>query len=345
MDRRTGLRVALFVALGAAAGFAYIHRGWFEAATLEDWVRGAGWLGPIAFIASYAVATVLFVPGSVITLAGGALFGPVLGTAYSLTGATLGASAAFLAARYLAADWVGRKAGGRLRQVIDGVEAEGWRFVAFARLMPLFPFNLLNYALGLTRISFAGYVVATCVFMVPGAFAYTWLGYAGREAIGGGEDLVSKGLVATALMGALAFLPRLVRRLRGRKPAAPVSVATTGGLSAAELERRLDRREAIMVLDVRPAADYAGELGHIDGSLNIPFDQLPRRLPELDRFRDSPLAVICRANRVSSQAVTLLRREGFREALLVSDGMLAWRRLHPAGDAETAGAVKDGVAP
>jgi uncharacterized membrane protein YdjX (TVP38/TMEM64 family) len=217
MTPRTGSRIALLVALAAAADFAYGHRGWFEATGLEDWVRGAGWLGPLAYIASYAVATVLFVPGSVITLAGGALFGPVLGTVYSLTGATLGASAAFLAARYLAAGWVGRKAGGRLKQVIDGVEAEGWRFVAFARLMPVFPFNVLNYALGLTRISFAGYVVATCVFMVPGAFAYTWLGFAGREAIGGGEDFVRKGLVALALTGGLAFLPRLVKRLRGTR--------------------------------------------------------------------------------------------------------------------------------
>ena len=214
MARQTGLRIALLVALAAAAAIAYLHRGRFETAALEDWVRGAGWLGPVLFIASYAVATVLFVPGSVITLAGGALFGPVWGTFYSLAGATLGAGASFLAARYLAAGWVSRKAGGPLKRVIAGVEAEGWRFVAFARLMPLFPFNLLNYALGLARISFAGYIVASFVFMLPAAFAYTWLGYAGREAIGGGEDFVRTGLVALSLMGALAFLPRLVGRLR-----------------------------------------------------------------------------------------------------------------------------------
>lgn len=214
MNRRLGLRIFLVVALGAAVGVALAHRGWFEAAALEDWVRSAGWLGPAAFIAAYAVATVLFMPGSVITLAGGALFGPVWGTVYSLAGATLGASASFLAARYVAADWVGRKAGGRLKRVIAGVEAEGWRFVAFVRLMPIFPFNLLNYALGLTRISFTGYFLATCIFMVPGALAYSWLGYAGREAIGGGEDFVRKGLIALALVAAVAFLPRLVRRMR-----------------------------------------------------------------------------------------------------------------------------------
>ena len=97
----------------------------------------------------------LFLPGSVITLAGGALFGPVWGTFYSLTGATAGAAAAFLVARYLASDWVHRKAGGWTKQLIEGVDKEGWRFVAFVRLVLLFPFNLLNYALGLTRIPLA----------------------------------------------------------------------------------------------------------------------------------------------------------------------------------------------
>ena len=82
----------------------------------------------------------------------GALFGPLWGTVVNLVGGTLGAALAFLAARYLAADWVARRAGGRLRQVVEGVEAEGWRFVALVRLVPLIPFNLAKYALGLRRI-------------------------------------------------------------------------------------------------------------------------------------------------------------------------------------------------
>lgn len=221
-------RVILLGAIGAAAAAAYIHRGWLDAAALEHWVRAAGWLGPVAFVAAYSIATVLFVTGSVFTLAGGALFGPVWGTIYSLAGATLGAGASFLAARYLAAGWVGRRTGGRLKPLIAGVEAEGWRFVAFARLMPLFPFNLLNYALGLTRISFGGYVGATAVFMIPGAFAYSWLGYVGREAVGGGEDLVRKVLVALAVLAAVAFLPRFLKQMRVPKAEASAPVASTG---------------------------------------------------------------------------------------------------------------------
>ena len=88
-------------------------------------------------------------------------FGPVAGTFYSLTGATLGATLAFLVARYLASDWVARRTGGRLGEFINGVEAEGWRFVAFVRLVPLLPFNALNYALGLSRIPLGQYVAAS----------------------------------------------------------------------------------------------------------------------------------------------------------------------------------------
>ena len=162
----------------------------------------------------YAIATVFFMPGSVLTLAGGAIFGPVLGTIYNLTGATLGATLAFVISRYLASDWAQRKAGGRLKQLKEGVEAEGWRFVAFVRLVPLFPFNLLNYALGLTRIKLSHYLIASYLCMLPGAVAYTYLGYAGREAVAGGEGMIQKGLLALALLAVIAFLPRLIRRLR-----------------------------------------------------------------------------------------------------------------------------------
>ncbi len=318
MNRRLLWRIVALAALGAAVATAYLMRDRIAIGALQGWIDGAGALGPAVYMAVYAVATVLFLPGSVITLAGGALFGPVWGTLYSLTGATIGATAAFFSARYLAADWVSRKASGLMKQVIDGVEAEGWRFVAFVRLMPLFPFNLLNYVLGLTRIAPVPYVVASYVFMFPGAFAYTYLGYAGREALGGGEDFLGKGLLAMALVGVVAFLPRLIRRvLEGRR---------SGQLCAAELRLRLARREDITVLDVRSAKDYAGELGHIDQSLNIPLDQLPGRLPELEQVRERPIAVICRTSRMSSQAVELLRRAGFRRVQLVVDGMLAWRR-------------------
>jgi uncharacterized membrane protein YdjX (TVP38/TMEM64 family) len=235
------LRLLLILGLVAGITLAIVYRDRFDAAVLEAWINDAGVLAPVVFLLIYALATVLFLPGSFITLAGGALFGPVLGTFYNLTGATLGAVLAFLISRYLASDWIAAKAGGRAKQLINGVEGEGWRFVAFVRLVPLFPFNLLNYALGLTRIRFLHYLVATYIFMLPGAIAYTWLGYAGREAISGGEGLIQKILIALALLALVAFLPRIIGNIR-RGPTIDIP----------ELKQRIDNN-GTLVLDVRTA--------------------------------------------------------------------------------------------
>ncbi|MBF0282963.1 MAG: TVP38/TMEM64 family protein [Magnetococcales bacterium] len=207
-------RVLLLAVLAGGIGWAALHREALNAAAVEQWVHGFGVWGPLVFMVIYAVAAVLFLPGSALTLAGGALFGPVWGTIYNLVGATVGATLSFLIARYAASDWVARKTGGRLKQLLDGVEREGWKFVAFVRLVPLFPFNLLNYALGLTRIRLRDYVLASLVCMAPGGFAYTYLGYAGREAVGGGEGLMQKALLALGLLAVVAFLPSFVQKMR-----------------------------------------------------------------------------------------------------------------------------------
>ena len=211
---RSWIRWILFTLLAIAIAAAFAFRDQIDVAALQQQVERAGPAGPLLFMLIYALATVLFFPGSVLTLAGGALFGPIWGTFFNLTGATAGAALAFLLARYLASNWVEQKTGGRLKQIKDGVEQEGWRFVAFVRLVPLFPFNLLNYALGLTRIRFLHYLVATYICMLPGAIAYTYLGYAGREAIAGSEGVIQKGLLALGLLALVAFLPGFVKRLR-----------------------------------------------------------------------------------------------------------------------------------
>lgn len=214
MKRQLIIKIVLALVLAIGIGWVISQRGAFDANVIREWVDSAGILGPLVFMAIYIVATVLFLPGSILTLAGGALFGPVLGTFYNLTGATIGATIAFLIARYLASDWVAEKTGGKLKTLLDGVESEGWRFVAFVRLVPLFPFNLLNYALGLTRIKLSHYIIASYICMLPGGFAYTYLGYAGSEAIAGGEGLIQKGLLALALLALVAFLPRLIKRMK-----------------------------------------------------------------------------------------------------------------------------------
>lgn len=212
--KRRGLILLLLLA-GIAA--AVMLRDHLSVDALTNYVGQLGWLAPLVFIGGYAIATVFFLPGLLFTLAGGVLFGPFYGTLYNLTGATIGATLAFLLARFLAYDWVAQRTGKRLGQLVRGVEEEGWRFVAFVRLVPLFPFNLLNYALGLTKIPLMHYIITSFIFMAPGGAAYTYLGYAGRELAGGGEDVIRKILLAIAVVASVAFLSRILMKLRRGK--------------------------------------------------------------------------------------------------------------------------------
>lgn len=308
-------RWLFFILLLLGITLVVVYRDQLDAQALQTWVNEAGVAAPLLFMLIYALGTVFFFPGSVLTLAGGALFGPVMGTLINLTGATIGAAMAFLVARYLASDWVEEKTGGRLKQLKEGVEGEGWRFVAFVRLMPLFPFNLLNYALGLTRIPLLQYVIASWLFMLPGAIAYTYLGYAGREAVAGNEGLVQKIMLALALLAIVAFIPRFVARLR-RGPM----------LSIDALSQRLQGDKAPLLLDVRSPEEYGGELGHIEGARNIPLEELTGRVDELLGYMEQPVALICRTDRRSARAARLLTSKGFADVHIVRGGMIEWNK-------------------
>ena len=310
---RIGLAIGLLVLIVAA----YLARDVLDLAALEHRVASLGMFGPVAFIFLYAVATVLFFPGAVLTLIGGALFGPVFGTLYNLTGATIGATLGFLLARHLAGDWVQVRVGKWMPRLIDGVNAEGWRFIAFVRLVPFFPFNLLNYALGLTRIKLLDYVVASYIFMLPGAVAYTYMGYAGRELAAGTEGTIQKILLAIALISAVAFLPRFVARLRRGST-----------LTVTALKDARHKGDDMAILDVRSPTEFTGELGHIAGALNIPIDELPQRLNEVDAWVERPLAIICRTDRRATKAAQLLTRHGFAHTHVVEGGMQAWNKAN-----------------
>ena len=307
------IRILLILGLVTGIALVVIYRDRIDAEALEAWLLGTGPLAPLIFILIYAAAAVLLLPGSIFTLAGGALFGPVLGTLYNLTGATLGATLAFLISRHLASQWVAEKTGGRVKQLINGVEEEGWRFVAFVRLVPLFPFNLLNYALGLTRIRVLHYVVASFVCMLPVTFAYTYLGFAGREAIAGGEGLMQKAALALALIAVVAFIPRLVGTLR-RGPTMDVPT----------LKERLESDGDLLVLDVRTAEDFIGEQGHIEGAVNIPLEDLQDRMSEVCDYLERTVAIVCRTDRRSAKAALLLTEEGFADVHIVRRGMTGW---------------------
>lgn len=187
-----------------------------------EWVDSLGVWGPLVFIAGYVVAVVAFVPGSILTLAAGAIFGIGAGVVYVFVAATLGASAAFLVSRYVARGAVEQRLAGNAKfAAIDrAVGEQGRRIVFLLRLSPAFPFTLLNYALGLTRVRLADYVVA-CVGMLPGTLLYVYYGKLAGDvaALAGGAApergaeyyaVLVLGLVATVVVTAL--VTRTARR-------------------------------------------------------------------------------------------------------------------------------------
>ncbi|MFO7962973.1 MAG: TVP38/TMEM64 family protein [Desulfobacterales bacterium] len=152
-------------------------------AALLNWTEGLGFWGPLVVILTYITATVLFLPGSVLTLGSGFLFGVLMGTVWASIGSTLGAAAAFLVGRTVARDRVAKKISGRPKfgAIDEAVGEEGAKIVFLTRLSPVFPFNLLNYAFGLTRVSFRHYFFASWIGMLPGTLMYVYLGSAARS--------------------------------------------------------------------------------------------------------------------------------------------------------------------
>lgn len=207
------------VALGLAIYFfeAYELRSrfstWFRN-DVQAWLRAHPILAPFAYMGIYIVAVVAFMPGSVITLVGGGLFGYVLGTIYVSIASTLAAGIAFLIARYVAVDWVESRATGKLDTIKKGIEEDGARFVAFTRLVPIFPYSLLNYMFGLTKINFWTYFFVTWLCMLPGTFAYVYAGYAAKVAAAGSTGVKNTIIVITIAVGLLvlaSMIPKFVR--------------------------------------------------------------------------------------------------------------------------------------
>ncbi len=161
---------------------------WLQSAL--EWIDGLGTAGPIAFIIIYAVAAVAFLPGSVLTLGGGVIFGVFLGSIFVFIGATLGATLAFLVGRYVARGWISKKIEGdkKFKAIDEAVGREGLKIVILTRLSPIFPFNLLNYGFGVTGVSLKDYVIGS-VGMIPGTVMYVYFGsLAGNLATLGAGD-------------------------------------------------------------------------------------------------------------------------------------------------------------
>ena len=142
-----------------------------------EWIESLGSIGAIAFIGIYILATVAFLPAFILTLGAGVLFGVWWGSVYVFIGATLGAIAAFLVGRYLVRDWVAKKIAGndKFRAIDRAVGKEGLKIVLLTRLSPIFPFNLLNYAFGVTGVSIQDYIIGS-IGMIPGTMMFVYIG-------------------------------------------------------------------------------------------------------------------------------------------------------------------------
>jgi len=143
-----------------------------------DWIAGQGILGAGVYVLLYIMATVLMMPGSILTLGAGVIYGVVWGSLLVSMAATLAATAAFLVGRYFARDWVSKKIEGneKFKAIDSAVAKEGWKIVGLTRLSPIFPFNLLNYAYGLTKVSLRDYFFASWIGMIPGTIMYVYIG-------------------------------------------------------------------------------------------------------------------------------------------------------------------------
>lgn len=217
--KRSAMKFILFVIIVALAIAAVKYLGidaFVLGGRLETLIEGFGPLAPAAYIAVYGISACLMFPALPVTILGGVLFGPVWGTVYVAAGSTLGAALAFLIARYLGRDLVeGMLGQGRLRELYRKTEEQGWKIVAFTRLVPLFPYNFLNYAFGLTGIGFVSYVAASFFFMLPGIVAYVVFSSSLLDLVHG--EFTPRFFIGLVLIMLLALVPLLLKR-RGHPP-------------------------------------------------------------------------------------------------------------------------------
>jgi uncharacterized membrane protein YdjX (TVP38/TMEM64 family)/Fe-S oxidoreductase len=254
------LKKMLLLGILAAAIFLVRYTGatqYLEQEKLRALIQGYGALAPVIYMLIYTLAPALLLPGLPITIAGGILFGPFWGVIYTITSATAGACVAFLVARYIARDWVaGKLQSPRWRHLDEEVERQGWKVVAFTRLIPAFPFNLLNYAFGLTKIKFSHYAITTFICMLPACIAFITFSSSLLDLIRG---KVSPGLlIGIGLIVLVSLLPVFYKKITARREKreqdgqargsdAPVTVASVAADPGTALKQTLKRKGFILL--------------------------------------------------------------------------------------------------
>lgn len=241
---------------------------------LRGWIGGFGAGGPIVYILIFSIAPSLFLPGLPITVAGGLVFGPLWGTAYASIGSTLGAGIAFLVARYFARNAISEMLGERWKKIDEGVTQKGWIYVAITRLIPIFPFNLLNYAFGLTKIPFLTYLLTSWLFMLPGTTAYVVFSSSLLDLLKGNASPAF--LIGLVLLLLVSLAPFVYRRWKGLRGVTPLFIVSIG--------------IAISVISVSSLAGTASNAGDgkalllltgEEGDSSLPKDWKPLTFPKI----------------------------------------------------------------
>ena len=218
------IKILIAVGIIAAVYFVLRYYGITEHIQLENvpkiktWVESFGVIAPLIYIGLYLLSTVFFLPGFPVTVLAGFVFGPLWGVFYASLASIISIACAFLVARYVARDlvegWV--KDNAQFRKIDEQVEEQGWRILMFTRLVPLFPFNLQNYAYGLTSIRFSTFVFVSAIFMLPGTIALVMLG----GAFVSGEGNVLKTMlylgIAGVLMLVVSLIPNYLRKYQNK---------------------------------------------------------------------------------------------------------------------------------
>ena len=213
-------KILLIVAVVAATIFIAKQTGLLvlisDVQGLQLWISSLGAIGYLVFIGLFVISCVLLLPGSAFTIVAGIAFGPIKGGLLALFAATLGATVAFILARFLLRGMIVRKLGNNpiFKKIDDGVAQNGTSFLILTRLVPVFPFNLQNYAYGLTGLSLSSYVLVSLITMAPGAFIFAYM--AGDIAVNGvSAMLLVKFAIAGLVLFVLSFIPKYIAKKKG----------------------------------------------------------------------------------------------------------------------------------
>lgn len=225
MNKKSIIKFSIFI--GIIGGAFFIFRYTFLSQYIQkdkllgilEQLRGHWW-GPAAFILVYGIGCVFAIPGSLLTLLGGGIFGVMWGTVYNILASNLGATHAFLMARYFGRDFVAGFMKGRIESFDEKIAGHGFRFIFTLRLIPLIPFSALNFGAGLSRITYRDYVLGSVLGMLPGTFIYTYFADALlKGATGAGKKAWINLIIASSLLIIISLTPTLYKKFKKPKDA------------------------------------------------------------------------------------------------------------------------------